>query len=417
MPSEVVYNLQEAINEKRARLSCAFCGKSLEAKYFPYSPSRSALNRGDDSGVTRLQICKTCAQKFYDYMMNIYGNHEQALFEFCVAFNVYYDDKAVSAALEAPKESRMTAYFAEIRPKQKMGKTFADNVRQLLDGNGMVIGSKKHAEEGLSDEDLKNRREILTVFHYDPFEKETVENKKKLYRDLVTMADPAMVDDLVRQRAAIEIVRSFARIDDWTETINSLSKDPQQMIANAKEIKSLIETKNKETDMVTKFSKDHGFAERYASAKSRGAGTLGATMRDMEEYDYDDGKVNLYDIKTSATMQQAADISTAAIMKQLALSEADYVDLLKQQREKLVETENELMRTKEELRLVYKQVTKQDLLRELATDLMAKGLDKDEVAAAILAEIHYDDGAIKKRQKELAEFMGASNSKKTKKTR
>lgn len=33
--------------------------------------------------------------------------------------------------------------------------------------------------EGLSEEDLANRREVLMVFHYDPFEKENLSDRKK----------------------------------------------------------------------------------------------------------------------------------------------------------------------------------------------------------------------------------------------
>lgn len=201
------------------------------------------------------------------------------------------------------------------------------------------------------------------------------------------MSDPAMSNDLVKQRAAIEIVRTFSRIDRWTDAINELSSDPQTMLQNNRDIKVLIDAKAKETDMITKFSKDHGFAERYATAKSKGAGTLTATIRDMEEFDYDDGKVNFFDIKTSKSISQAAEISSASILKQLNLSEADYVDMLKRQKEKLEELYKENDRLKEENRLIYKQITKQELLEELSEELKKKGMDKDEINNVIMSEI------------------------------
>ena len=292
--------------------------------------------------------------------------------------------------------SMISVYYRRFSLDSRRNRTFSDSTIFIKKENSNSTEISVKEEEELNDEDLKNRREILATFHCDPFEKESVEDKKKLYRNLVTMIDQTMSEDLVRQKAAIEIVRTFARIDKWTEAINEMSADPQTMLQNSKDIKILIDAKTKETDMVTKFSKDHGFAERYALAKSKGAGTISAAMRDMEEFHYDDGKVNLFDIKTSKSMLQAAQISTEAMLKQLSLTEADYVDMLKKQRDELVKINQDNDRLKETLRLIYKQITKQELLKELLNDLRNKGLDDEEVSALIAAEIHYDDSEVLK---------------------
>lgn len=381
--------------KKHDTLACIFCGAELKSttNYYP-SASRNAIARADSKGVTRMLICKTCTQQLFEILVKLMKTRKRALLVFCSSMDIYYKDEIADGIQANSSKEYIEQYFSILESKKEYsGLTFLNSFNEkhnIYDDS--TEGSDKVT---LDKEDQKNRREIFSLFHYDPFEKEPITLRKKLYRDLVTMVDPAMVDDLVRQRAAIEIVRSFARIDEWTEIINEYTKDPQKMVKNAKDIKMLIDTKNKEVDMVTKFSKDHGFAERYALAKSRGAGTLSATIRDMEEYDYDDGKVNLYDIQTSATMQQAADISAQAIMKQLNLSEADYITMLKTQREALVEAQQELARVKEELRLVYKQITKQELLKELVQELKNKGMARDEIAKSILAEINYNDKEIK----------------------
>lgn len=250
-------------------------------------------------------------------------------------------------------------------------------------------------DEQLCEEDQKNRREILKIFRYDPFENETVHDQKQLYRDLVSMCDEAIGEDLPKMRGAITLVRSYLRADRLTEAIQKLSIDAETMIEHAKELKTMTEMLTKETEMITKTVKDFGFAERYAIAKSRGSGTLGAVVRDIENFNYDDGKVNLYDIETSASMQQAADISAAAMIKQISLSEAEYSDMLKEQREKLAELYRENKRLREENRLIYKQITKQELLKELAQDLESKGLGRREIQAMVLSEIKFDDDKIK----------------------
>ena len=250
-------------------------------------------------------------------------------------------------------------------------------------------------DEQLCEEDQKNRREILKIFRYDPFENETVHDQKQLYRDLVSMCDEAIGEDLPKMRGAIALVRSYLRADRLTEAIQKLSIDAETMIEHAKELRVMTEMLTRETDMITKTVKDFGFAERYATAKSRGSGTLGAVVRDIENFNYDDGKVNLYDIETSASMEQAADISAAAMIKQISLSEAEYSDMLKEQREKLAELYRENERLREENRLIYKQITKQELLKELAQDLESKGLGRREIQAMVLSEIKFDDDKIK----------------------
>lgn len=261
-------------------------------------------------------------------------------------------------------------------------------------------------DEQLCEEDQKNRREILKIFRYDPFENETVHDQKQLYRDLVSMCDEAIGEDLPKMRGAITLVRSYLRADRLTEAIQKLSIDAETMIEHAKELKTMTEMLTKETEMITKTVKDFGFAERYATAKSRGSGTLGAVVRDIENFNYDDGKVNLYDIETSASMQQAADISAAAMIKQISLSEAEYSDMLKEQREKLAELYRENGRLREENRLIYKQITKQELLKELAQDLESKGLGRREIQAMVLSEIKFDDDKIKEI---LTEYQEANN--------
>ena len=396
-------DLKEEMVKKHDELPCLFCGQMLKASTnFFTSASRNSILRADNKGETKSIICKDCAQNLYNYLFNIFRDAKKAMYNFCSAIDVYYEEELFQNLIErkVDSEKMVAEYFKLLNSDIKYsGKTFADSKTIIVEEKTEAVDESQI----LTDEDRRNRQEILSVFHYDPFDKSPIMTRKKLYRDLVTMADPAMTDDLVRQRAAIEIVRSFDRIDTWTETINEISADPQRMQRSSKELKALIEAKNKETDMVTKFSKDHGFAERYATAKSRGAGTLTATIRDMEDYDYDDGKVNMYDIKTSKSMTQAAEISEAAIMKQLSLSEADYVDMLKQQRQRLVDLQKDLDRTKETNRLIYKQIVKQELLKELATDLVKKGLDKNEIFNMVMAEIHFDDKLLNKQNKKLTE--------------
>nr|DAT55139.1 MAG TPA: hypothetical protein [Caudoviricetes sp.] len=261
---------------------------------------------------------------------------------------------------------------------------------------------KEDEDVELNEEDLKNRREILMTFHFDPFEKESNKDKKQLYRDLVSMITDDLAEDLPKARAAISLVRGYLRADRLTDAVQLLSRDAQTMVVNSKALKTLSEMLKNENAILTTTVRDFGLSDRYATMKSKGAGTIGAIVRDIETYDYDDGKVNRYDIKTSASMEQAAEISTKAIMKQLSLSEAEYVDMLKRQREEIEKLHKENDELKEEVRIIYKQIKKQSLLKELATELISKGIGKEEVESIINSNIKFDDEILEKENKKLA---------------
>lgn len=395
--AKVLKSLEEMLFEKHNNFTCVCCGASKSANTFYVTASRNALTRADGSGHCRMIICKSCLGEVFDYFLKTFRTKERALYQLCGAYDIYYDDDIVQTMKAVDATKYVDTYLTLLDGDKKYSiKTFIDSV------NWDVGGSKEKKEEDeneLSEEDKSNRREIMTIYHIDPFKDEPLETRKLLYHNLTTMIDDSLREDLVRQRAALEIVRSFARIDEWTKLIDTWSKDPDMMKRMSKELKEIIAMKERETKMVTQFSKDHGFAEKYATSKSRGSGTLSGVMRDMEDYNFDDGKVNLYDIKTSESMQQASDISMSSIMKQLSLQEADYVQMLKEQREQLVKLQTELTRVTEENRIIYKAVKKQDLLKELADELITSGMEEDEVTQAILGEINFDEVKVKKAKR------------------
>lgn len=250
-----------------------------------------------------------------------------------------------------------------------------------------------------TEEDLANRREVLSVFGHDPFEKENMADRKKMYRDVTVMITPDLATDLPKQRGCLTLVRSYLRADKITEAIQELTKDADTMIENDKKLKTLTDMLGKETDIITKTVKDYGFAERYSLAKSKGVGTLSYIMRESEEVDRDDEKINIYDVETSKSMQLASDISAESFFKQIALNAGDYKDIVTKQKKLIKELTDENKKLKEENRIIYEQITKEELLKELAKKLEGKGLGRREIQDMVLAEIHYDDDEIKEMKK------------------
>lgn len=73
-------------------------------------------------------------------------------------------------------------------------------------------------------------------------------------------------------------------------------------------------------------------------------------MKKLLDDDFEEIRVNLFDIKTSEAMKQVADISNRSIMDQLSLDGNDYTQMLKEQREMIVELTAKTDELKEENR-------------------------------------------------------------------
>ncbi len=200
------------------------------------------------------------------------------------------------------------------------------------------------------------------------------------------MLDDAMADDLLRQKASVEVVRAFKRVDKISEAIRELQRSPQSIIDASAQLKALTEQKAKELSAVTQLAKDHGFTERYAMNKSKGAGTLSAIVREASESNFDPCTINKYDIETSEAIKQIADISAQSIINQLALGDNELNAMVKEQAVALRQANDDLRRTKEELRIVRESIAREEVIEDLKKELIRKKMPMDEIEEIVKGE-------------------------------
>ena len=96
-----------------------------------------------------------------------------------------------------------------------------------------------------------------------------------------------MEDDLVKLKAALEIVRSFARIERLRKKSRVLERRKDTPQAEIKQITDAIKIELKN---ITDFSNSNGFSERYGKNKAKGLGSLSGIMKEMSEKRYENGK-------------------------------------------------------------------------------------------------------------------------------
>lgn len=383
------YQPMEMFDKPRKQAVCDCCTTTRALEEFPYVSDPDIYHIGEN-GRKRATFCTYCCVKFCERMEEKYGNQYKALYRLCAFIGLYYDDALAHRVWEEDREYENGEKVSQfISPYELYIRAVQDDPRlerkSFMDEGDVpfeyIVQKQRNISiiDELSEQGRRDRQEIIEKFHYDPFEKEPAKDRGRLYADLVTLYDDAMATDLVRQRAAIEVVKSFYRIDTIGQTIQELQASPQSMVDNAKVLKDLIDQKSKETAMVTSFSKDHGFAERYQTGKTKGAGTLSSVVRDGFYNHFDKLAVNKFDIETSNAMRQVADISAASMMNQIQLSSDDFRKMVEEQAEKIRELTEQVAELSEANRLFKEKEIKQQLLDEYVKDLKEKGITDNEV--------------------------------------
>ena len=397
-PPALKYQSMELFDKPRKQAVCDCCTTTRTIEEFPYVSGADIYVVGEN-GRRRATFCMYCCVKFCERMEEKYGNQYKALYRLCAFIGLYYDDALAHRVWEEDREYENGEKVSEfISPYELYIRAVQDDPRleckSFMDEGDVpfeyIIRKQRNLSvmEEMSEQGRKDRQEIIEKFHYDPFDKEPAKDRGRLYADLITLYDDAMATDLVRQRAAIEIVKSFYRIDVIGQTIQELQATPQSMVDNAKVLKELIDQKSKETKMVTDFSKDHGFAERYQTAKAKGAGTLSSIVRDGFENHFDKLAVNRFDIETSNAMQQVADISAQSMFNQIQLTGEDYRKMIEDQAELIRNLTSKVEELSEANRLLREKEVKQELLEEYIEDLKEKGITDEEVVQEAVKKAH-----------------------------
>lgn len=361
---------------------CTCCGKPKAQDEYFLVYAETDMGRIAPDGKMYSHICKDCCKKLYEYLYYEKANKdgEEAMKWLCSYLNIYFDDITYFKAKEAMEKNGKKNHIVEeymnvvSRSATLKGKTFLEspNIGSTNSGSGgssekaekiikSVDGSVSNDTESVwSKEDLNAKRLVLKMVGYDPFYYEDEETRKILYKDLLGMLEQGMELDGMKVQGAIQIVLGFKNIRELSE------KYKQKTMADApvKELKEIADLKKKELDTITDFSKNNGFGERFAISKAKGENTFTGIMAKMNEMKYEDAILNMYDIETSKSINQAAEASFAAIFSQLNMSEAEVYKTCQDQLKKLVEMQRENTTLKENLRLAKREIAEMKLEKE-----------------------------------------------------
>lgn len=256
------------------------------------------------------------------------------------------------------------AYIKNIGMKQYNGlrwrdgdifQTYVEDAKQvaaLESGNKEATQTLIDSQE-VSNEFEKNRKDVIRLLGYDPFEGEKLEDQPLLYSQLIGYLDlGGDNEDMMRISSAITIVRGFLQ---QTKLDDKIAKAMANSNINASELKTLLDSKQKISSTISQLAEQSCLSLKHSKNASKGEDTFTGKTKKLKDMNLREAENNAFDIGTCEGMRQVADISNASILKQIHLDENDYTEMLGQQREMIVKLQRQADENMEKARILLRE--------------------------------------------------------------
>lgn len=352
---------------------CLNCG--INGRVSSFYISNNATHKYN---ACRLPYCKECLEKFYQDYYKQTGRSDLAMYLMCRKTDTFYSTKVFDGAESASlkmNQSIVSCYFRMLNSiKDNAG--FKDNFNESANFLDLEILEDKYrtgkinadtngntttiAPDAFTEEDEINRRDCIKLLGYDPFFDNDKKEQKYLYNTLLPFLDDATLGDAFKLPIVIELVKSLGQVEKLNKTFNNMMASTDNIEENASKLSSLINSKDKLYRSILAMAKDNGISLNYAVNKSQGAGTLSAIVKELDEIGFRDAKINLFDIETSDSMKQVADISNKSLIEQINLQDSELWDMINELRETRIKLDRKVDELTEKLRL--EKVKTSDLL-------------------------------------------------------
>ena len=342
---------------------CLNCGESGKISRFYISNNATHIHNS-----CRLPYCKECLEKFYQDYYKQTGRSDLAIYLLCRKCDVYYSTKVFEGAESASLKMNqpiVSCYFRMLNSiKDNAG--FKDNFNDSANFLDLEILEDKYrsgkieignntvsvvAPDVWTEEDEISRTDCIKLLGYDPFFDNDNREKKFLYNTLLGFLDDATLKDSFKLPIVIELVKSFGQVEKLNKTFTVMMASTENIEENSQKLKSLIDAKDKLYRSILAMAKDNGISVNYSANKSQGACTLSGMVKDLNDIGLREAKINLFDARTAGGIKQVNDLSNKSILDQLALSESEWADMVKELREVRVDLEEKVLKLTEDLRL------------------------------------------------------------------
>ncbi|WP_299831251.1 hypothetical protein [uncultured Metabacillus sp.] len=336
---------------------CTCCGKSKAPEN--YYASHSYIHRNNN----KLSVCKDCIWSYVVTDENEYD--KEKMIDILQMLDKPFISALLTSSENEAKEVNKNAfklYMKNLGLQQNRNKRWRDGDISV-NANKNEVAPKEDVdttpkEIKTSESDEKNRNDVIRMLGYDPFMFENESDKVGLYNRLVDFLDENTLEDNFKLPAVIEIVKTFNQIDKINYAISKITSDVDNFAEKVGSVNSLITAKEKMLKSVLALAKDNGISVNHNNNKSKGGNTLNGIVRKLNEIGLSSAELNLFDIETSESMKQVADLSNRSILDQLMLDENDYTDMIAQQKEMISQLDEKLIKEEEDNRLLRLEIAK-----------------------------------------------------------
>lgn len=325
---------------------CYMCGK-------PKKKNRENFYKNTDPLVKSgyAAICSECARKIALRTDENGEEHKPTKESIILALqylnkpfleNVYNSSVQAAernAGIPGAKQNAWSTYIRTIAMQQYSGKQFKDSdffkqkiIYEDEKTPADVIKGKEFQDnyEGFE----KNKADVIRLIGYDPFEQEALSDQPFLYSQLIGLLDSSedANDDMMRTASAISIVRAFLQQSKIDNAIATYMSDVQKLRTNSATIKTLQASKKDLTAIIKDLAAESCISLKNNKNAKKGENTWTGKIKKIKSLNLRSGEVNGFDIDTCRGMQQVQEISDASIMKQLALDESEWSDMVSEMR-------------------------------------------------------------------------------------
>lgn len=334
------------------------------------------------SGIT--PICKSCSRKLA-LRVDKNGEEHEPTKDSVVKALEYLGKPFLNTIWEASiqesenlvagkvKHNVWTSYVKNIAMGQYNGMTYRDSdfFKEKVIYDDEV--AKKTPEDlrntdiDTYDQYIKDKSDIIRLLHYDPFEKEAVEDQPFLYSQLLGLLDSSenANDDMMRVSSCITIVRNFLQLSKIDNAIAEILSNAKNIEMQNTVIKGLQDSKQKISSVITNLAAESCISLKNSKNAKKGENTWTGKIKKIKDLNLREGEVNGFDLNTCKGMRQVMDMSNASILKQLRLDESEYSDMIAEQREMIVKYQEDLENYKEISRILLREnLDLKDYLKE-----------------------------------------------------
>lgn len=372
-----ITELEEKLEKFQSYGYCYLCDthKSKDKFYVSTDP----LNK---SGIT--PICKECARKLALRVDKNGDEHEptkNSVIKALEYLNKPYLNTVWDASVQESenliagktKSNVWTSYAKNIAMVNYLGMTYKDSdmfKEKVIYDDEIVKKTPedlKNTDMDTYDQYIKDKSDVIRLLHYDPFEKEAVEDQPFLYSQLLGLLDSSedANDDMMRVSSCITIVRNFLQLSKIDNAIAEILTNAKNIEMQNTVIKGLQDSKQKISSVITNLAAESCISLKNNKNAKKGENTWTGKIKKIKDLNLREGEVNGFDLGTCKGMKQVMDMSNASILKQLRLDESEYSDMIAEQREMIVKYQEDLENYKEISRILLREnLDLKDYLKE-----------------------------------------------------